>query len=343
MASSPKEKFSVQRHIPSRLWLAFAASRYVSNVKVLTIMTKQPYFVALISGLISILLVVAYVKMRRYELTRGFGEEVRVVVSNQNIEEYGMIREDMLSVITVFKKFKQPQTASDIDEIVGKSTFVPIYKGEQIPLTKLITQDGKPLLDRALEPTMRAITLPISSYTGVAKLIKPGNYVDILSCVHYDDENGNTMFEVKTVVQNVLVLATGKYTQNSIPSRVNREVYDYVQEQANQRNRKDFSNNSSNLFLNRPDDNYQSLTLQLNPRDAEKVLYLANRYGDNKLYFTLRNGADHKEEFLQTALLEDVLGPDSDYGALKQKPKEPPPPPPPRFYDNRGGVPSPVY
>ena len=49
--------------------------------------------------------------------------------------------------------------------------------------------------------------------------IRAGNRVDVLAAPNYD-YNGQTIFEVKTVVQNALVLAAGKSIQNEVPTRV---------------------------------------------------------------------------------------------------------------------------
>jgi len=280
-------------------------------------------------------LISGYVQVKRAELTSDFGEEVSVVVAAKDIPEYSMIRADMLTTKTVFKDFLQPQTVTEINDIVGKSAFVPISGGEQITLTKLITQDGKPVLDRQLERAKRAVTIVISPQTGVGRLVRPGNRVDVLTAASYDSNN-QTMFEVKTVVQNVLVLATGRNIQNEVPTRVNRAVLSVLKEEFENRPRKDYYGAPENLSTSRPDDSYSTVTLQVFPDDAEKLLYLSHTFGDRSLYLTLRNSADQNTEKLETVLLDDVLGPDSDYGRSKKKPL-PIVEPKARFYDIIGG------
>jgi len=303
---------------------------------------RRAFIIALICLLVAMVLVSAYVRVRRAEMTAEFGDEVDVVVSAGTIAEYALITPQMLKVVRVFKKFKQPGTYEEIDDIVGKSTYVMIYAGEQITATKLVTQDGKPVLDRQVEKKMRAITLQVAPHTAVSRLIRPGNRIDILTAVNYD-QDGNTIFEIKTLVQNALVLAAGKNVQNSVPTRVNREVLGYLEEQFEQRRRKDFGTaNTEALPTTRPHDDYGTVTLQLTTEDAEKVAFITHTFGDQRLYFTLRNSADIEVAKLDTALMDDVLGPESDYGFSKRKPPALPPPPPPRFFDSRGGVSVPV-
>jgi len=304
---------------------------------------KRAIIVSLICFTISMILITAYVRVRRWEMTRDFGDEVDVVVAAVGIREYGLIREDMLQVTKVFKNYRQPQTAVDLKDVVGKAAYVTFYPGEQITLTKLIHADGRPVLDRQVEKKMRAITLNISPWTGVGRLIRPGNRVDILVTPNYD-MGGTNIFEVKTLLQNVLVLATGKNLQNSVPTRVNREVLNVLEEEVEMRRRKDFSNSGTeSLNTTRPDDNYSSLTLQLGPEEAEKILFLSHQFGDQRLYFVLRNPADQGMEKMETTLLDDVLGPDSDYGLSKKKPPPASPPRPPKFYDSVGGQAIPRY
>lgn len=304
---------------------------------------KRAIIISLVCFTISMILITAYVKVRRYEMTNEFGDEVEVVVANVGIGEYGLIREEMLRVDKVFKNFRQPQTVTDPKEIIGKAAYVPLYANEQITLTKLVHADGKPVLDRQVEKKMRAVTLNISPWTGVGRLIRPGNRVDILVAPNYD-VGGTNIFEVKTLLQNVLVLATGKNLQNSVPTRVNREVLTALEEEVESRRRKDFSTyGTESLNATRPDDNYSFLTLQLGPEDAEKILFLSHQYGDQRLYFALRNSADQSTDKLETTLLDDVLGPDSDYGQSKRKPPPALPPRPPRFYDSVGGQAIPRY
>lgn len=298
---------------------------------------RRAIVISLICAAVSIVLISAYVSVKRHELTAEFGEEVPVVVAAETIPEYQLIRPTMLKVVTVFKNYRQPQTVVDIEDIVGKSSYVTIYKDEQVTLTKLVTQDGRPVLDRQIEKKMRAVTVPITPFNGVSRLIRPGNRIDVITTVNYESGEGGAMYEVKTLLQNVLVLATGKHIQNAVPTRINREVIAYLEEQFEARKRRDFLTGSTeSLPTARPDDNYNNITLQLTPEDAERLAFVSAKFGDARLHFLLRNPADTAVEPLETTVLDDVLGPESDYGASKKKPPPAPPPKPPRFYDSRG-------
>ncbi len=313
---------------------------------------NRTVLLAVVAFAIAMLLVNGYTSMRRSEITREFGELVEVVIAKENIPEYGLIRQEQLATATINKKFVQPQTikvegeanlSSVASEIIGKSSYVPIYKGEQITLTKLINQEGKPVLDKQLEKEHRAVTIQISPHTGVGRLVRPGNRVDILIAAKYERDQ-KPYIEVKTVFQNVLVLATGKAVVNGVPTRVNRAVLSSLEAEFESQRRKDlYQTNLDPSTTARPDDNYNTLTVQLPMADSEKLVLLQNGFGDQSLYFTLRNTADEGVLPLQTTLLDQVLGPEesllkrSKYRAPDIKPADP------KFYDSIGGTLQPKY
>jgi len=304
---------------------------------------KRAIIIAVVCLLVALVLIQGYVKVRRDELTREYGEEVDVVVAATAIGEYELIRPGMVESRRVFKAFRQPQTVETIDSVIGKSAFMPIYPGEQIVLTKIIDQEGKPVLDRQIEKTMRAVTVSIAPHTGVSRLVRPGNHVDIMIIPNYDMD-GTMIFEVKTMLQNVLVLATGKTIQSAVPTRINREVLEYLEGELEKRKRRDVGSlGLEGLPTSRPTDDYQTLTVMVSPDDAEKLHFVETVFGSNRMYLTLRNSADQAPERLETTLLDEVLGPDSDYGATKRKPPPLAPPPRPRIIDSVGGQPQPVY
>jgi pilus assembly protein CpaB len=314
---------------------------------------NRSMILSVVSFGVALALVAGYTNMRQTEVTKDFGEKVTVVVAKESIPEYGLIRKEQLGTAVIYKKFVQPQTMkvdSDSDEdlakaasqLIGKSAYVNIYAGEQITLTKLVHQDGKPVLDRQLEKNSRAVTIQIAPHTGVGRLIRPGNRVDILVPARFE-LNNEAQIEVKTVFQNVLVVATGKAIVNGVPTRVNRAVLSSLESEFESQRRKDlYQTNLDPSTTARPDDNYNTVTVQLPTSEAEKLILLQHEIGDQQLYLTLRNTADESVAKLQTTLLDQVLGPDSAFGRSKIKPVELPPAEP-KFYDSEGGKLKPVY
>ena len=316
---------------------------------------KRAFLLSSIFLGISIALIMGYTDTLRNQLTKDFGAEIGVVVAKESISEYTIIRSDMLEVVPVFKNFVQTQTSTvaigdavaekkAINEIAGKATYVPIYAGEQITFTKLVNQDGKPVLDRQVEKQMRAVTVSVNAASGVGRLIRPGNRVDVLFAVHYE-KNGAEQYEVKTVFQNILVLATGKNMQNSIPTKVTRDVLSAIEAKFEEQKRKDLYTSNVDTGASRPDDNYSNMTLHLSPEQSEQLILLQNAkdIGEVKIFYTLRNTVDDKVVAnLETTILDQVLGPDSEVGRSKIKyPTSPPLQP--RYFDQMGEKKVPIY
>ena len=85
-----------------------------------------------------------------------------------------------------------------------------------------LTVKNQPILEQMLAPTgtgsglqalvpagMRAITMEVNEFSGVAGLIAPGCRVDIIATINGGDANGQI---AKTIVQNVKVTAIGQKT-----------------------------------------------------------------------------------------------------------------------------------
>jgi Flp pilus assembly protein CpaB len=313
---------------------------------------KRAFLIASIFLGISIALISAYSDALRSQLTKDFGAEIGVVVAKESIPEYAIIRSEMLEVVPIFKNFVQTQTVTvamgdpvaekkAINEVAGKAAYVPLYAGEQITLTKLVHQDGKPVLDKQVEKKMRAVTVTVSPANGVGRFIRPGNHVDVIAWVRYSSDPA---FEVKTMMQNVLVLATGKNLQNSIPTKVTREVLSALEAKFEESRRRDLYTTNVDTGNTKPDDNYTNMTLHLSPEDADKLLFLQHREENNeaRLVYVLRNSADTNVANLETTILDQVLGPDSEIGRSKIKfPMAPPAKP--KYYDQVGGQNIPRY
>ncbi|NBV51236.1 hypothetical protein EBR78_08480 [bacterium] len=138
-------------------------------------------------------------------------------------------------------------------------------------------------------------------------------------------------------------MATGKAVVNSVPTRVSRAVLSSLEAEFEAQRRKDlYQTNLDPSTTGRPDDNYNTITVQLPTGDAEKLILLQNEYGDQSLYFTLRNNADESPIPLQTTLLDQVIGPDSAQGRSKIKAPEFTPPEP-KYFDSIGGKLEPKY
>lgn len=106
-----------------------------------------------------------------------------VIVAAQDILPNVTITEEMIAVTEIPEEATHVQSVKNKEDIVGKVSTSLIMSGEQILLSKLVTPgestpDGT--LAYAIEPGMRAITIYVSSITGLSNMIVPNNHVDII-------------------------------------------------------------------------------------------------------------------------------------------------------------------
>ena len=90
-------------------------------------------FISLMISGLAVLLIWAFVKQQRESILE-LASAKRVVVANLDINELSMINETMLRLDTVPKSYVQPGTFTDMKDVVGLITTVPIKKGEVVPL-----------------------------------------------------------------------------------------------------------------------------------------------------------------------------------------------------------------
>ena len=167
---------------------------------------------------LSLLLIWSFVNQKTravLELTKA----KKVVVANQNINELEIIDETMLRIDSVPQNYIQPGTYTQIKDLIGLITTVPIKKGEQILQNKLLFEEAQQKLSTRVSKGKRAITIPVTDIHGVGKLIKPGDRVDLLSSIDYGS-GGRETREVKTVLQDILVIATGRNVIASVPVEI---------------------------------------------------------------------------------------------------------------------------
>jgi pilus assembly protein CpaB len=226
------------------------------------------------SGLFAAFLLYSYSQEKKAEYDRKFGTLKNVVVASRDIGEMVTIDDTMLEVIQRPADFLEPSSIQDQDLIVGQVAATPIKKGEQILSNKLLQLGPSTGIALQVAPTKRAVTLPIDEVRGVAKLMRPGDRIDIYAAV--DSGKGiNSKREVSLIMQDVVILATGINVLNNIPRKV------------------EVDNTGKNLTITplTGDTNYNTITIEASPKEAQDLIYIYSTSPSN-LFFTLRNPND---------------------------------------------------
>jgi len=241
------------------------------------------------AALFAAFLIYSYTQEKTIAISKDFGVKTSVVVASQLIREMETVRDDMVELVQVPEKFVQPGYARRIEDVVGDVALVPIDKGEQV-LTNKIQEPGP---ETGLSPQVtsgnRAVTIPVNEHRALARLLQPGDRVDIIVALDLNTGTGQKRY-IKTLFQNVEILATGARIKNELP-RLHEEV-----------GGEDF------IRVLRTENRFNNITIEVKPEEAQKIIYLLSTDPEN-LFFTLRSRLDNSFiSTLKPTELSDVLG-----------------------------------
>ncbi|MDD2679206.1 MAG: Flp pilus assembly protein CpaB [Candidatus Omnitrophica bacterium] len=196
--------------------------------------------------------------------------QVKVLVANKDIPKGAILTAENLNTSIVPEQYLQPQVVSSAERILGMVALLPIAKGEQITLSKLVQPRQTGGLAEGTPVGKRAITISVDSLAGLGGMIKPGDYVDVIALlpVPVTTAEGKqvTQVAVMPLFQNVLILAVGQDTGAASGSAGKKAPEG-----------------------ERRSENSPLITLALSPQEANLIAFVQEQ---GKLRLTLRSPAD---------------------------------------------------
>ena len=234
--------------------------------------------ISLVAGLIAAILTRTYLTVKENEIK---AEKARLVKKYGTIDGLAFARDvpsgevlakSDLGVKTVpaIGMRGQALTKDDLDIVVGRKTTVG-HKALEVVFWSDI-EGGNPRekgLSADVKRQMRAMSINVNGAASVSGMIKPNDHVDVIGTFNFPDDEG----KIKrgdpvtcTILQNVLVLATGKDTSKTL----SRELGVVG------------------------GSNYSTVTLEVTPREAEMLAFAEQIKG--RLILTLRNRNDTSSE-----------------------------------------------
>lgn len=243
------------------------------------------------AGIFATFMLYSYSQEKKAEYDKKFGSTKRIVVAKEDIGEMQTIYDTMLETEERPSAFVQPDAITVPDEIIGSVAAVPIKKGQMILKNSLWNVGPDTGISLQVAPSKRAVTISVDEVRGVAKLIRPGDRVDIVAAV--DVGKGiSARREVTIIMQDVVVLATGVSVVNNIPRTMELDST---------------GKNLTQTVLT-GDTKYTTLTVEATPREAQDLIYIQATSPGN-IYFTLRNPNDRAiPPRLPAATAESVAG-----------------------------------
>lgn len=253
-------------------------------------MNSRAFTLSLVIAVFAVLMVQTYIDGKEAEFNKKYGDMKFIVKAKTDIKELEVIDDKKVYITSVPGNYVMPGAFTKIEEIYNTLAAVPIKKGEQITKPRVLYPGSKTGLSRQIDQGKRAFSIQVSDAQAVAKLLKPGDRVDVLSLIDYSGGNIKDL-KVKTVLQDVYVLATGKRVTGNIPVaklKVDKEIRKL----------------DLNTFVP-----FNTLTLELTPYEIQKLIFLVQV--GRGLFFSLRNNDDKEIERIGGTGLFDVMGEDA--------------------------------
>jgi pilus assembly protein CpaB len=242
------------------------------------------------AALFAIFLLYSWSQEQKTMMAKKFGSTKRVVIASQDIAEMETVDESKLEFIEQPVDFIQPDAISEPEAAVGQVAAVPIRKGEQILQTKLLIPGADTGLSMEVSPGKRAITLPIDDMRGVSKLLRPGDRIDIVAALD-SGKGADAKREVRTILQDIVVLATGINVVNKIPRRFELDA----------------NGKTVNRINLSASVNFTNITIEAKPEEVQQIVYLLATSPGN-LFTVLRHPNDRLQAPTRTTSIEDILG-----------------------------------
>ena len=258
---------------------------------------------SLISGVVAAVLARFYIAAKDAEvramkdaIASRYGE-IRVVVFNRDLPAGTVLEQGDIGSLKVPALGLRGQAVPE-DEwrtVLGRKLLLGHKKKEVLFWADV--EGGNPAetgLSADVKKTMRAMSINCSGASSVSSMVKPNDHVDVIGTFDLGGSRGPGSKEQNlvtcTILQNVLVLATGQRTAKSRPG------------------------DAPSSF------GYATVTLEVTPREAEMLAFAEQIKG--RLTLTLRNRSDVSyEKELPKVDFEMIRGEIEDLNARRQQMK----------------------
>lgn len=228
-------------------------------------------------------------------------------------------------------------------KVIGRVAKQDLFPGEPIFIQKLSGSNTKGGLPAVIPAGMRAVTVSVTEVKGVAGFVKPGDRVDVISTFEVSKEGSEPLKKTKTVLQDVLVLASAQnmvdddqYNIDTPDGVMRGEAEtsgpDDTKKPGKDKKKKDSDQDGEKRAKEREKARkdaekaarlVSSVTLALTPEQTE-TMALAEETGDIRL--ALRPESDHAISDLSGVDTDKLMGRAQDFAPPRNFAPAPPPP-----------------
>jgi pilus assembly protein CpaB len=207
---------------------------------------------------------------------------VDVLVAKKDLPALSVITGDAVTVTKVRAEEAPEHAATNSVQVVGRVLMTPVVAGEAFS-KRSFARAGDPVhMATALPQGMRAVSVQLTDWSGMAGLLYPGSVVDVLVTFRPTSGGGDYDDVSTTLLQGLQVLAVGSQSVTS----------------------EKFEDRNPGAMATRGQVNTRMITLLVNPKQAQ-ILQLAVQNGNVAL--AMRNPLDTqrlKPQFIRTSEIQ---------------------------------------
>ena len=210
----------------------------------------------------------AEVKELKDAILNRYGGTLEVLCFNRELPSGTVLEKRDLGLKTVPAAGMRGQALEldDLNLILGRKTLLGHRRGDVLFWSDV--EGGNPAatgLSADIKKTMRAVSINCSGAASVSAMVRPNDHVDVIGTFDFDDGKSGRRgkdFVTCTILQNVLVLATGSRTAKTRAPDLGAAAAS----------------------------SYSTVTLEVTPREAEMLAFAEQMKG--RLVLSLRNRND---------------------------------------------------
>ncbi len=165
-----------------------------------------PLIAAVILGLIA--LVVARKALTKSGSAEGVDPVISIAVAARDMPPGTELKADDLAVSRVPAESLPSGSFRTTLELAGRTTIQPLVKGQAVIDPLLAPTGAKGGLTGLIPAGMRAMTVEVNEFSGLAGMLQPGARVDVIAVIR--DERDDKKQSARTILQNLEVRAVGR-------------------------------------------------------------------------------------------------------------------------------------
>ncbi len=252
--------------------------------------SKAALLLSLVLGVVAVVLLMSWARTREADLLQQ-SNMTAVLVATRDIPPNTILDQQLVQRIQVPQRYVQPKAIADMALIKGRVTSAAIPAGGQV-LDTYLEEEGRMALAYDVPRSRRAITIAVTSTSGIGGNVRPGNFVDIFGTFEFGRPTGyqggqvvysDEKMETRLLLQNVPVGAVERDIRRGGPSARHFTNPEEAAEQDKQ---------AAEEIRAERDRPVSNVTLLVSPQQAQQLV-LAERLGE--LALALRSNLDSGE------------------------------------------------